>query len=182
MSLCERQGLPLDMVFGLKPVSRDTLEDEHLFIPLLNVKVEAGVNGLINDSPEPMDRLPFKRSWLKHKGYRDEKKTLERLCLIKARGESMQPTISDGEVLLVDTDEAVRVPEGIKNGAVYIVRWGRAGDELSVKRVHLDWAERQIIAVSDNELYRPKAIDLAEGKPLRYYVFGRVAWVGKENI
>jgi hypothetical protein len=51
-----------------------------------------------------------------------------------------------------------------------------------VKRVHLDWAERQIIAVSDNELYRPKAIDLDEDRPLGHYLLGRVIWVGKEDI
>jgi phage repressor protein C with HTH and peptisase S24 domain len=50
----------------------------------------------------------------------------------------LEPTFSDGEVLLVDTDESMRIPEGVKNGAVYILRRGRAGDELSIKRVHLD--------------------------------------------
>jgi phage repressor protein C with HTH and peptisase S24 domain len=94
----------------------------------------------------------------------------------------LELTFSDGEVLLVDTDESMRIPEGVKNGAVYILRWGRAGDELSIKRVHLDWAERQIIAVSDNELYRPKAIDLDEASPLGHYLLAQVIWVGKENI
>jgi phage repressor protein C with HTH and peptisase S24 domain len=161
---------------------RSALEEEHVFIPLLNVRVEAGVNGIIADAPEPVDRLPFKRSWLQQKGYRDDLRIGERLCLIKARGESMEPTISDGEVLLVDGDESVRAPAGIKNGAVYIVRWGRTGDAFSVKRVHLDWDLRQIIATSDNELYRTQAIDLAEDKPLQHYIFGRVIWVGKDNI
>jgi phage repressor protein C with HTH and peptisase S24 domain len=102
--------------------------------------------------------------------------------LIRERGESMEPTISNDEVLLVDTDGSMRIPESVKNGAVYILRWGRAGDELSVERVHLDWDERQIIAVSDNKLYRPKAIDLDEDRPLGHYLLGRVIWVGKENI
>ena len=51
-----------------------------------------------------------------------------------------------------------------------------------MKRVHLDWAERQIIAASDNELYLPKRIEIEEGKPLQHYVLGKVIWVGKENI
>jgi hypothetical protein len=48
----------------------------------------------------------------------DDLRIGERLCLIKARRESMEPTSSDGEVLLVDTDESVRVPGSVKNGAV----------------------------------------------------------------
>jgi len=150
---------------------RSALEENHLLIPLLNVRAEAGINGVIADTAEPVDQLPFKRAWLQSKGYRDDTRIRERLFLIKARGESMEPTISDGEVLLVDMDDTVRVPENIKNGAVYIVRWGRTGDAFSVKRVHLDWDLRQIIATSDNELYRAQSIDLAEGKPLQYYVF-----------
>ena len=87
------------------------LEEEHQLIPLLNIQVQAGTTGIIREHPRPTEYFPFKRSWLKNKGYRDDAKILERLFLIKSRGESMEPTISDGEVLLVDVDDSMRVPE-----------------------------------------------------------------------
>lgn len=159
----------------------DQIDDRHIFIPLYKVSAAAGLCGIITgEYPEIEERFPFKRYWLKKKGYEGEK--VSGLALIRARGESMEPTISDGEIMLVDLNEQVRVPEAIRNGAIYVVRWGITKEEISVKRVHLDWAERKAILISDNELYRPKEIDLTEYERLQDFILARVIWVGKENI
>jgi phage repressor protein C with HTH and peptisase S24 domain len=161
--------------------SDEFTSDTHAFIPLYAVEAAAGLDGIANgDYPEVLDKFPFKRSWLQSKHCGTEEK-IKKLALIKVRGDSMEPTIYDGELVLVDTDERVRVPESIKNSGVYILRWGRDEEGISVKRVHLDWADGLIIAKSDNELYRPKEIRVGD-KPLPWYVLGKVIWVGKENI
>lgn len=157
------------------------IEDEHTFIPLYNVTAAAGLCGIANgENVEIVDRFPFKRYWLEKKGYKGPR--VRDLALIRARGESMEPTIYDNEIMLVDLGEQVRIPSAIKNGAIYVVRWGVTGDEISVKRVYLDWADRRAILKSDNELYRPREIDLREYERLQDFILARVIWVGKENI
>jgi phage repressor protein C with HTH and peptisase S24 domain len=154
---------------------------EHIFIPLYNVTAAAGLCGIINgEVVEVEDRFPFKRYWLERKGYRGSR--ISDLALIRARGESMEPTIYSGEVMLIDLGEHVRIPEAIRNGAIYIVRWGVTQEEISVKRVHLDWPERKAILISDNPLYRPKEVDLTTYDRLQDFILAKVIWVGKENI
>lgn len=122
-------GKPMDWFFGADPPTEDELLSDHIMIPMYHVEAAAGLEGIVNgDSPgEPDDRYPFKLSWLATRGYGSTER-LQQLMLIRVRGNSMDPTISDGEVVLVDLAEASRLPDAIKNGGVYLVRWGRALD------------------------------------------------------
>ena len=156
---------------------------EHAMIPLLNVKVAGGLEGYLKDEPTEIENyFPFKRHWLERKlgaDLRNEGR-IKRLVLLRVAGDSMEPTIYDDEVVLVDLFGEFVDASQIINKKVYLVRWGREEDGISVKRLHLDEKEGLLIATSDNPLYRPKEI-LVE-RELAYYVLGRVIWVGKENI
>lgn len=162
-----------------------TTEDwvsQHALIPLVDVQAQAGIEGyLTGDFPAVIDTYPFKRRWLASKGYKSPERVKD-LHLIKVRGDSMSPRIDDGEVVLVDPNLSMRLPESVQNGRIYIIRWGTMEPGISAKYVHYDPNEGMLIAKSENELYLPKRIQLREGTQLSEYILGKVIWIGKENI
>ena len=181
LKISEKFNCSLDwLVTGRGIVDLDTIN-----IPLYKVEASAGLTGIeTGDYPEVLDELPFKIKWLESKGYKG--KRINDLCLIRAKGDSMEPTIYDGEVVLIDTSLNVRTPDTIKNGKVYVIRWGWFNDHtsgISIKRIHLDWEMRKVIAVSDNrDLYKPIEITIGKNETLQDLILARVIWVGKENI
>ena len=164
-----------------EPDQQSQFENQYAMVPLVDVYAEGGDAGYYGEGfREMVDQYPFKLEWLQSKGYSGARAA--DLHLIRVRGESMTPTINDGEIVMVDRGIAARLPENIKAGQICIIRWGINYSGLSVKRVHLDWDMRELIATSDNELYLPKRIPIPEGEELQKYVLGKVVWVGKENI
>ena len=87
------------------------------------------------------------------------------LVSIEARGDSMEPTIHDGEVLIVD----VSVKE-VQNGCVYLLR---VNDDLLVKRLSLRM-DGSVMVRSDNDKYEPEAIQPSERTTL--HVVGQVVY------
>lgn len=95
------------------------------------------------------------------------------LIAVDVSGDSMTPTLSDGDTLLVDT----RV-QSVISGSVYAIR---ADDEVLVKRLnrHLDG---NIEVISDNPRFKPQLIEAATARrlwadgeaPLK--IIGRVIW------
>lgn len=95
------------------------------------------------------------------------------LIAVDVSGDSMTPTLSDGDTLLVDT----RV-QSVISGSVYAIR---AEDEVLVKRLnrHLDG---NIEVISDNPRFKPQLIEAATARrlwadgeaPLK--IIGRVLW------
>ena len=83
------------------------------------------------------------------------------LSAIAVAGDSMEPTLRDGDEILVD-----RAPRALRDG-VHVVR---AGDSLLVKRLDLGRPGR-IALISDNPAYPP--IELAPGE---VEIVGRVVW------
>lgn len=79
--------------------SRDVgsdLDNQFDFVPQYDAKAAAGL-GSENPHVERRALLAFKRDWLRMRGVNPK-----RLAVIYAEGESMEPTISSGDVLLVD--------------------------------------------------------------------------------
>jgi phage repressor protein C with HTH and peptisase S24 domain len=89
--------------------------------------------------------------------------------MIRVEGDSMLPTLSDGDEILVDRgDAAARVRDGI-----YVLRMEGA---LMVKRLALNPAARRITVASDNSAY-PSWPDC---DPASIDIVGRVVWVGRK--
>jgi phage repressor protein C with HTH and peptisase S24 domain len=79
------------------PDGADTdLEHQYAFVPQLTAKAAAGL-GHDNPHVESRSTLAFKREWLRYRGANPKN-----LMVIYAAGDSMWPTINDGDVLLVD--------------------------------------------------------------------------------
>jgi phage repressor protein C with HTH and peptisase S24 domain len=94
--------------------------------------------------------------------------TPDRLSIIRVQGDSMAPTLGDGDDILVDRgDGAERVRDG-----VYVLRMD---DALVVKRLAVNPAARTLTIRSDNPAY-PAAADCDPGA---VEIVGRVVWTGR---
>ncbi len=119
-----------------------------------DVALAAGT-GTFADQEPVAGEVKFRTSWLRKRRLR-----AKGLFLVDVSGDSMEPTIFDGDAALVD--ETHRSP---RSGKIYALQ---AGDGPLVKRVrkrdHRWWAD------SDNEEYEPQPLDD------RARIMGRVVW------
>ncbi|HXH03651.1 MAG TPA: XRE family transcriptional regulator [Candidatus Competibacteraceae bacterium] len=141
---------------------RSGLREEFALVPLYGVEVSAGFGATI-DQEQPISRLAYRRDWLTEMGLQPE-----RVVTVQARGDSMEPTIGDGDLLLVDTRQRQLV-----NDAIYVIRQDQL---LYVKRLQrlYDGAVR---INSDNPAY---AAEVVPKKDLAFLeVIGRVVWCGR---
>jgi phage repressor protein C with HTH and peptisase S24 domain len=89
--------------------------------------------------------------------------------MIRVEGDSMLPTLADGDEILVDSgDASARLRDGI-----YVLRMD---DVLMVKRLAVNPAARRVTVQSDNAAY-PSWPDCPVGQ---VDVVGRVVWAGRK--
>lgn len=89
------------------------------------------------------------------------------LALETATGESMTPTIRDGNTLLIDTTDRT-----FRNYGIYVLEI--SGQRL-VKRVQRKH-DGSLVLISDNSAYQPDIVDKASADDVT--VVGRVVWSG----
>jgi phage repressor protein C with HTH and peptisase S24 domain len=95
----------------------------------------------------------------------------ERLSIVRVQGDSMSPTLNEGDDILVDLgDGAERLRDGI-----YVLR---AEDALVVKRLALNPMGRRVTVQSDNPAY-PDWPDCSLDK---IQLIGRVIWSGRRVV
>lgn len=142
-------------------ISSQTIErpgrGDWIDVPRLPLGASAGGGALAFDEVA-IGALRFSARWLREQGLDPRM-----LSAIRVEGDSMEPSLRDGDEILVD-----RTPRPLRDG-IHVVR---SGDALLVKR--LDTAQPgQIVLVSDNAAYRPIELPRAEVE-----VIGRVVWKG----
>jgi len=140
------------------------LDEEFALIPGYNVQVAAGHGSLAGGDESPTRELAFRRKWLRYRGLHEND-----LALVFAKGDSMEPTISDNETVMVDTSE-----KKLRDGHIYVIR---NGDHLLVKRIQTLWNDG-VQLLSDNKEYPPQEISRDDLENLE--VIGKVVWVGKD--
>lgn len=143
-------------------ISPDYLQDFAL-IPFYDVEVSAGHGSLV-DQELQTGQMAFKKDWLKQMNLQPDK-----CALIKARGDSMEPTIYDGDLLLVDT----RV-DSIIDDTIYIVQ---TENRLIVKRIQ-QTLDGSLTIISDNKKYREQSISRDQANDVK--IAGKVKWYGHE--
>lgn len=138
--------------------------EEFLFIPKLVLKPSAGCGSLI-DFEDVEDYIAFQRDWF-NKHVPASKNSLK---IMTANGDSMEPTIKNSDMLLVDISQ-----NQAKTDNIYVIR---IDDCLVVKRVQCIPGNRLQI-ISDNKNYTPYEIDLTdEAQDIK--IIGKVVWYGR---
>lgn len=133
-------------------------------IPRLDVQASAGP-GAAEAEEKRLGRIGFDGAWLRRLGLGGGGP--DRLSVIRVDGDSMSPTLSDGDEILVDREDgAGRLRDGI-----YVLRVEGA---LIVKRLAVGPGGRLSVR-SDNQAY-PGWPDVEAGS---IDVVGRVVWVGR---
>lgn len=139
-------------------------DDGMIIVPRLDVQASAGP-GAFDSEEKRLGRIGFDSAWLRRVGLGGGGPG--RLSMIKVDGDSMSPSLSDGDEILVDgEDGAARLRDGI-----YVLRIEEA---LVVKRLALGPGGRLSVR-SDNDAY-PGWPDLEPGA---VDVVGRVVWVSR---
>lgn len=135
-------------------------------IPLYDATASAGKGSYVLDE-STNDSLIFKKEWIHNELHNSP----GNLYLINIEGESMEPSLRPGDVVLVDHSDNTAKRDGI-----YVLRMG---DALLVKR--LQRLPGDIIkASSDNPAYEPFNIDLKkDGHEIS--IIGRVVWSGRRQ-
>ena len=133
-----------------------------ILVPKLAIGASAGAGASV-DGEAVEGEVAFDPKWL-----RDLGADPRALSIIRVEGDSMAPTLDDGDDILVDGgDAAARLRDGI-----YVLRMD---DVLMVKRVARAPGQGRISVISDNPHYRSwddlpmSAIQLV----------GRVVWTGR---
>lgn len=116
------------------------------------------------DHDTVVDGMRLARGWVRT--HLPALSSASNLAVISAYGDSMAPTFTDGDLLLVD-----RGVHEIKLDAVYVLA---LNNELYVKRIQRRITDGAVIIKSDNPLYDPVVVDNGERERLR--VLGRVVW------
>jgi len=129
------------------------------------VEASAGHGALPPDVPA-IQVLKFSEEWIRH----ELRATPGDLYLISVDGDSMEPTLRAGDVILIDH----RVTHPNREG-VYILRMDGA---LLVKR--LQFRPGGVIdVISDNAAYSAFSIRLADMAEQDFAILGKVVWSGR---
>lgn len=144
---------------------------EYAHIPLHDALLAAGA-GSDNSAEQVIDHLAFRRDWLKRIGVAASAARLARV-----QGDSMQPTIWHGDMILIDTQRnapqiRARDSRDQRRSPVYAML---DHGEARVKRIERPSADLMML-ISDNPDYAP---ELRQGADMRaIQIIGKVVWWG----
>jgi phage repressor protein C with HTH and peptisase S24 domain len=130
------------------------IKNDFVTIPLMSGRISAGTGLLAQEGADTC--MCFRKEWINKKG--DPKN----MSLIMVSGDSMQPTLSNGDVVLIDHSRNY-----IHDYGIYAIC---VDDSILIKRLQPFGNKVQII--SDNSKYPPLVLDAADvvinGKALWY--------------
>ena len=138
--------------------------EEFSYVPKVRARLSAGGGSLqVDEAIETY--YAFRHAWLRRKGQ------ISQMRLMRVSGDSMEPTLRDEDVVLIDLSQVE-----ILTGKIYAVG---IDEEIVVKR--LDKKPGKLVLVSDNrQLYPPLEVEMAEDSNVR--VLGRVIWMAREVL
>lgn len=124
-----------------------------------NLKFEAGSGHIQWEIEEEEEPRAYSVSYLRAKGIKPENARR-----VKITGDSMAPTLWDGDSALVDIGDRT-----VRDGKVYVMRYG---DGFRVKRVLIRF-DKSLVLVSDNKAY-PEEVVSEEQAAQFITILGRV--------
>lgn len=132
------------------------------FVPRLDVKAAAGA-GVLAETEEVSDFLAFRSDWLRRMGI-----SPKGARVLTNKGDSMEPTIRDGDGLLIDI-----TIDRIVDNAIYVVVYSGL---VLLKRVQVK-LDGSVLLSSDNTAYEPEVVKQTEVEHLQ--IAGRLMWFGR---
>lgn len=147
-----------------QPPSLEEFAAEHglALVEQVDLALGMGATYLDGNKPEVLGIVPFRADWLRglHEG------PIERLKVVSGRGDSMEPTIRDGDIVLVDTAQR-RIDD---QDRIWAIAYGELG---MIRRVRVTPRGTWML-MPDNGVVRPDEVGDGE-----VAVIGRVIWIGR---
>lgn len=131
-----------------------------------SINVSAGFGSFNEGVTQPEGKEPYSDSLLQSLRVNPEK-----CAVFWANGDSMNPTIADGDQLLVDLSK-----NEITGNNIYLVQ---NGDSVWVKRVKVKWDQVELISDNKDE-YDPIIISADEAQNLQ--IIGQVVHIGHSLV
>lgn len=147
--------------FTVIPEQPDFPAEDFVFIRQVNGRISAG-GGLAPDNSADI-QCAFRKDWIKRKGGKPNS-----MSLIKVSGDSMEPTLLAGDLVLVDHSRTTIAPQG----GIYAIS---INHEVMIKRIQLLIPQNKLRILSDNPLYEP-----IEADPEQVRINGKIIWYGRE--
>ncbi|MGE4471060.1 MAG: helix-turn-helix transcriptional regulator [Desulfovibrio sp.] len=151
-------GLGLSLV----DISDQIEKSDFGYVPKVKAKLGAGASLEINGEVEQI--YAFRKDFLKHLAPKSRD-----LVLFEVRGDSMRPTLEDGDTVLIHQGD-----KDVVSGKLYACR---VGNELMVKKLLVEPGKLRV--VSENSAHGEFSVSLAEGAQEDFTVIGRVRWIGR---
>lgn len=151
-------------VLGPVPATTEGASKEFVMVPEYAVRASAGGGTLVGDE-DIVGRFAFRRSWLDSRGIRPDA-----LAVVGADGDSMEPTVRDKDILLVDTSV-----QAVRADGIYLIE--QAG-ELRCKRLQA-MVGGGVKIRSDNPKYETEVVGPEQADLVR--VVAKVIWIGGER-
>lgn len=130
------------------------------------VNVSAGFGSFNEGVTAPSGQEPYSNRLLADLGVK-----AQHCAVFWAKGNSMQPTIDNGDQLLVDLSK-----KEIQGNHIYLVQ---NGDSVWVKRVRIEWDGIELISDNKDE-YKAIKISAAEAQSLQ--IIGQVVHIGHRLV
>ncbi|MEO5340639.1 MAG: helix-turn-helix domain-containing protein [Magnetococcus sp. MYC-9] len=158
------RGAPVEEVGERYRVPRE----EYCLVPRYGMTVGSGQR---LHSEQVVDYLSFKISWVEQTMGLDANE----LALVHVVGDSMEPTLKEGDLLLLDRRgfSPLGPVRSARNDALYVLL--RNG-ELIVKRLQFGF-DGSVTVQSDNPVYAAQTLAAEHAQTLQ--VMGRVVWIGR---
>jgi phage repressor protein C with HTH and peptisase S24 domain len=144
-------------------VGTSTTDGDYVHIPRFEVVASAGGGAMVH-SEQIVDYLSFRADWVRSAlGV-----SVGDLALISVIGDSMEPSLSEGDVVLLDM-----TTRSVLDGSIYALQLNGG---LLVKRIQR-MLDGSLVVKSDNARYDTETV--SEDKADRIKIIGRVVWVGR---
>jgi phage repressor protein C with HTH and peptisase S24 domain len=149
--------------YSLIASKSDSPPEQVVMIPVYDVRASMGA-GSVSEGAVILYHIGFRKDWLQ----RITSSPSSQLAAISAVGDSMEPTLSDGDTMLIDMSQGPATRED----GIYVIDYDGL---LRVKRLRFDPVRRIVRLISDNPAYDP--VDDIIPDELR--VFGRAIWLAR---
>ena len=140
-----------------------TADAEIVMVPMVEAKLSAGFGSFETDTNAER-KYAFRYDFLKRKG------NMSRMVLMRVAGDSMHPTIEDGDVVLIDQSQNQPIP-----GKIYAV-----GVEDMVYLKVIDAMPGKLVLKSVNSDYEVLEVDTREDMESQVRIIGRAVWICRE--